>query len=242
VEWDYVTPKQRIGDVHLMDTATSALAAKTLPLINACCLYLGVTLLSDLTNAEGTNIPDHYFLGHPSPYHRHKGLFPYQDKTSWRRLLKLFLLSTRNKRLKRPLGRWLKTGEDLHFGWKALADPVTDMVYIRFETKFEVYRMENTVITYNSTTVDETPRYSVPIDVDFTGEHLTRHDFIPRTVSPRHTFENIIADLPDWEVELLEQHVITEFSVWEMTAQWRDTEKVVGTSDGSVATLRGSYG
>jgi hypothetical protein len=56
----YCIPHQRQGDYHLMDKANynTAFTDRELHELNCCRLYLGVTLLSDICNTQGTQSKD----------------------------------------------------------------------------------------------------------------------------------------------------------------------------------------
>ena len=47
--------------------------------LNTCQLYLGVTLLSDITMANGGGLAPFAFVGQKSSFSKVNGLLPYQD-------------------------------------------------------------------------------------------------------------------------------------------------------------------
>ena len=76
---DFVAPLQRENDCYLMDSVVNGPFDTTeKKLINACQLYLGVTLLSDTTNAAGTEIRKEIINGTIPTIDTFKGSIPYQ--------------------------------------------------------------------------------------------------------------------------------------------------------------------
>jgi hypothetical protein len=113
---------QRENDIFLMDAAQDFCIKDTsFMTLNACRLYLGVTLLSDITTPSGTTLQEGIMDGIKPIIHVHKGLMPYQERPGetswkqWRNFLKTFL--SEDQTLAEPLRRWYNTGENTHRQW-----------------------------------------------------------------------------------------------------------------------------
>ena len=99
-----------------MDAATNGMFKNSdIKLVNACRLFLGITMLSDIVTAEGTEIRPEIWQGKKKVLDQHKGLIPYQSKpypkawSLWRKLLQQFTNGNTNV-LNVGLGRWFVTG------------------------------------------------------------------------------------------------------------------------------------
>jgi hypothetical protein len=108
-------------------------------LFNACRLYLGVTLLSDITSSSGTFIHRTYQQGIRPTTHNPKTIFPYQNNPNaaswriWRRGLAL-LTHPASLLLQHPLSHWLITGDKTYRRWRSYIDPSTKEVFLRGTT------------------------------------------------------------------------------------------------------------
>jgi len=140
---NFVPELQRENDCFLMTQAGLLSFSPTqMLLLNACRLYLGVTFLSDITNAQGTEIRIEILQGKVPKFDSHRGLIPYQNVPSqkawrlWRRLIHTFTLD-KTSFLTTDLGRWFVTGDNTFRKWRYYEYETA--VYIRKENKFEQY-------------------------------------------------------------------------------------------------------
>ena len=85
LERSFVPKPQRVNDSFLMDDAiVGSWKVGEIKRINACRLFLGVTLVSDIASIDGTTIYLNFRSNIPST--SHKGQLPYQDcpnTTTW---------------------------------------------------------------------------------------------------------------------------------------------------------------
>ena len=108
-----VTPLQCEHHWFLMDIALDLYSKPSdLQHLNACRLYLQVTLLSDITTADGKSIQSEVMLSHRPLSNSANELFPYQSSpgtTGWNLWHAFLTHLTRSptQALIQPLGRWL---------------------------------------------------------------------------------------------------------------------------------------
>ena len=139
------TPLQCKHDWFLMDIALDQNSKPTiLQHLNMCRLHLQVTLLSDITMADGKFIRSKITQSHRPLSNSAKELFPYQpspDTASWNIWHAFLLQLTRAPAysLIQPLRRWLHPSHALLHKWQAYIDLSTDIIYLRKQDIFEVY-------------------------------------------------------------------------------------------------------
>ena len=114
---DFVPPMQRENDRMIMDEVVIGKFTPTeVKYVNACRLYLGVTFLSDTSNAAGTEIRAEIVQGKRPLFDTFKGLNSYQANPSekawscWRRALRLYTMESTHS-FTTNLGRWNITGD-----------------------------------------------------------------------------------------------------------------------------------
>jgi hypothetical protein len=68
LEKTHVAPIQRESDTHIMDWVVnySNFGPADIKAVNYCRLYFNVVTVSDITNAQGTHIDEHYWSGKDS--------------------------------------------------------------------------------------------------------------------------------------------------------------------------------
>ena len=101
---------QRVHDEFIMDhVVTGIFKRNEIQMINACRIYKGVTLLSDMVTMDGKSIAAD-MLTNLRPNNTNKGLLPYQNIPNakawklWKKVLLLFCIT--ETELKQPLGAW----------------------------------------------------------------------------------------------------------------------------------------
>ena len=210
-----VTPLQHEQDWFLMDITLDLYSKPSnLQRLNACRLYLQVTLLSDITTGDGKFIRSEVKQSHRPLSNSATELFPYQSSPNtagWNLWYTFLTHLTRSPAhaLIQPLGRWLHPSHALIHKWQSYIDPSTNIVYLRKQDTFEVYETLPTTPNYEYTriTVSSPLSHSVPIDLDLLGSQITRSIAIPTlptlVVPPPTTFETYLQSLDQWEYQLL---------------------------------------
>ena len=252
---NYIPELQRENDLFLMDVALKEkYKPNQIKLINACRIYKGVTLLSDVVNAKGNKIRED-MMNQEKPQDDHKGLMPYQDLPStnawelWKRLLHTFTYH-KSERLTSPMGRWFVSGELCHRQWRSYHCQKDDIVFIWKNKEYEIYTKNNNEFIYSKTTVKQIPSSCVPVDLDLSQPRITRRS--SSTVYPKFAtcnptnFESYIATLPTWEQALLQniefQEDIFQFSEYLQSSTDTPGIWIYATSDGSAPEFIGSFG
>ena len=122
---------QCTNDVSLMDSFMMHLPhlpPKTLKRLNACCIFLQVITLADITDGSGTHILPSSLQGIRHNDMRSSYMWPHQIRPSpeawrvWRKTLcTQFCTTSASNRLLRPLGIWQHNGP-LHQKWTFFVD------------------------------------------------------------------------------------------------------------------------
>ena len=252
---------QRDNDCFLMDQAISAgFTGKDLRLLNACRLFLGVVLLSDIATLDGKHISPNAINGIKSTVSEPKGLLPYQSKPGpqswalWRRFLRTFTGPGRtNSTLSTSLGRWLHTGTSTHRLWHQYLSKATSELFVWTDTGlFQRYIYHVSVFLPTNSTVPTIPSASIPVA---TRQHAAgslvllgySHAITPPPTSPPTDFGAYLGKLPDWERVLLSDSVLfTDFEALKIllqgTADADSDLELYLCSDGSAPMFCGSFG
>ena len=137
VEHPGIIPSQRQNDVFLMDIviASGKFANHEIRRINYCRLYFNVTLISDITTANGLALRSEIYNG-KSTMDRHSTTHQvYQEKpadalswTLWRKACNLLIHHRQTKKLLQPLGDWTVHCQSLH-QQHYLYSPTTTSIY-----------------------------------------------------------------------------------------------------------------
>jgi hypothetical protein len=132
---------------HIMDWVVnySNFGPADIKAVNYCRLYFNVVTVSDITNAQGTHIDEHYWSGKDSEIRNHTTWHKrLQDKPAsakswglWRKALHLFAHG--NRQLDNPLGKWLYTPENQRMAWPFYYDPIGSTFYRRNNETFLAY-------------------------------------------------------------------------------------------------------
>ena len=156
---------QREHDQFIMDIALDLYSKPSdLQHLNTCRLHLQVTLLSDITTADGKFIRPEVLRFHRPLSNSTKDLYPYQpspdsaSRTLWRAFLLCFTRAPTYS-LIQPLGCWLHPSHTQPRKWQAYTDLHTGTVYLRKQDIFEVYETlpPNVHYEYTCTTVSPPP-------------------------------------------------------------------------------------
>ena len=176
-----VTPLQREHDWFLMDIALDLYSKPSdLQHLNACRLYLQVTLLSNITTSDGKFIQSEVMQSHRPHSNSANELFSYQsspDTAGWTlgHAFLTHLTQSPTHALIQPLGRWLHSSHALVCKWQSYIDVSTNIVYLRKQDTFEVYETLPITLNYEYTqiTVSSPPSHSIPVDLDLSGHQVT---------------------------------------------------------------------
>ena len=180
---DFIPQLQRTNDKFLMDKSiTGIFTDLELQLVNACRLYLGVTLLSDITNPKGDLVKSFALQGLAPSTSTEKGLRPYQERPStcawtlWQKLLEQFTtLSFRGLTLETPLGKWLVTGPNTHRLWKEYLVPSEAMLYRTNNNGYTLCMYVHSSFVPTTLTTQQLPTTAIPVRPFLTpsGIHVT---------------------------------------------------------------------
>jgi hypothetical protein len=264
-----MSPKmyQRFNDEYIMDAAIRLKFKKNqLQQINRCRLYLRCTTISDICNANGTEVTDDAIecnneaiiicdnswpcQTRPGPNHR----------TTWKTFIRCLCKSTplKSKRVSRvleqPLGHWL---ENVQIRRKksdyVFIDPVKNDVYIRHEqswSKGNICQQRKYWTYHNLIGVEEIESATSLIPAEVVNESKQRINWSQRcNVKTRN---DSIYKESDWEIykksiPIWEKHVLQNIEFMD------DEEKILEilsneectiycVSDGGVEGSLGSYG
>jgi hypothetical protein len=258
----YTTFPQRRRDEHLMDIAIQSMcfSDKELALLNYCRLYLRVTLVSDISNAQGTHINPEVWWGDRSTLPKPTSTYPRQSRPEakswiqWRSLLRLIThmsdLQVITGTLLHPLGEWQHS--ELHRKWPALYDRRHFCYVLRDGVYWQYALRRNTLQFYHGVPQPgwhPTPHRHVPVDVLSVNDSLTVISHLPAPLisSPSihiaETFPDFIDTLPPWENELL-QFVALRLSPFALLHHLSNQleEAVLAVSDGSHVHDRIAFG
>ena len=238
---------QRDSDVFLMVKAMSLYSsAAALARINRCRLFLRATFLSDITNSQGTSIPDSVWnLQRPllHPWH-----WPVQPRpgpkhvATWRSFLR-DLCRDSSHTLKRPLGPWIRS-PDRH--WPYYFDPSTLTVYRR-PTKSHPTWLQAPCVRlrrsfYLTSPLSPCPDPSLsqlsPSDVHHRTALCSPFSAPPPSPVESDAWHNYVAHLPAWEADLLPPSSPTPL----LDCLLSPARPLTIVSDGSNVDLHGTYG
>lgn len=175
-------PPQRHGDLHLMEHFLMVTKSTSiLRQLNACRLYLQVTLLSEITSPDGLQLERNWYNGELPQLPHSKLLFPIQpkpNKTAWSHWKKSLstLTSTNSLDLRFKLRQWTKSGPDLSTYWPAVYDSPHNILYIRTpEHCYEIYHpITPKSLRFDTTgqTTDIISRHALPATTINIANHI----------------------------------------------------------------------
>jgi hypothetical protein len=136
---------QRVGDRFIMDDVAALPGIKKIEMVyvQRVRLFLGVTMLADITNSAGTSLCEWAMNVEPNP--RPSMLrFPRQDRpraanvlATWRRIIRLCYSPSSTLAIERPLGPW-KKGCITQI-WNSVIDTATGLVHIYMNHRVYTY-------------------------------------------------------------------------------------------------------
>lgn len=250
----FVTELQRENDQFIMDWIHehwSQFTDTEVQKIQACRLYQGVTLLSDITNLAGTQIWAGVLWGVQPEENTFKGLMPYQDKpleSSWklgRKVLAAFTTSPRSPILRTPLENWLVDGNNMYREWNIYKEHDAPFAYVRKYHQFQLFeQVQHNVFDDTMILVPKLPKHTTPVEAWFQDGHLVittpTHSSLPIEIEEPILFLDYIQTLELWERELVRD---IQFSgdVYTFVTSMQHAPTVYCTSECSAPNFIGSF-
>ena len=249
----FIPPRQRVNDVFIMDIALEMGRFKPVELrrINYCRLYLGVTLLSEITTAGGNRLEPSMYWGNPpahistATYHKVTQSNPNAKAwKAWRKLL--HLIAHRHSLLLKHdyLGSWLVPLEKQTRQWPVLYDPESNEMFCQSNHGWTAHEMlhydyDKTPATH----VEVPPPTAVPCDFSSNQYTIRMHRYEKREIqqqpAPSPTIQGRVTQLEEWEQQLLTglEFKVPEHEVWNAI----NNNQCIFASDGSAPPLKGSF-
>lgn len=166
----HVVPLQRKHDLHHMDFFIWKSLPRDLCRLNTCHLFLGVTLLSNITCPCGRYIYQDSIIGRKDVIPSSRMLYLYQDSpnsASWKLWAKALapLLHPRTLSLRQPLTRWIVTGGESIRKWPVFIHTNHSGVYIPNNADFSVHPLSHRTVHYNiSYITSHLPSCAIPAE------------------------------------------------------------------------------
>ena len=223
--------------------------------LNQCQLYLQVTLLSEITSANGLSLLPNFVQGNKHPGRRSTLTWPRQDRpthTAWRewksRLAQIYCKSRRGLTLRHALKQW-HTSSPQYQEWDDHYDHATDTIYRRDPTMDIIIRHDripNTQAFYQyGSMVSARPVSATPAQIRQCPTMLQiaahRHRNIPPNQrSQPSTLQSRLLQLDPSEQQLVGTHL----QMPHHEASFKQdllNGKVHSGSDGSVKSLQASH-
>lgn len=138
--------------------------------LNTCHLFLGVTLLSNITCPCGRYIYQDSIIGRKDVIPSSRMLYLYQDSpnsASWKLWAKALapLLHPRTLSLRQPLTRWIVTGGESIRKWPVFIHTNHSGVYIPNNADFSVHPLSHRTVHYNiSYITSHLPSCAIPAE------------------------------------------------------------------------------
>ena len=260
----YIPPLQRERDQHIMDVVlqSNKFQPQQIRFVNYCRLYLRVITVSDISNANGTDILTGMYQGqvtsintNTSWNHVHQQRPGPRAWAQWRRACRL-ICSGSQLHLTTHLGGWVTPISNLRTQWKYWHCTTLDLLYHNQPdgTYCSYPRMHYDFDSDEFTAGVDLPPTAVPVDVQIPAPGLLR-------MQPHHNHWSLpgpdpeapgpdpdepeplaeyIGTLPAWETQLL-QHLTLQVDQLSLFAILQQEPFIVG-SDGSQKGHRASFG
>ena len=240
-------PIQRERDFHLMDAFIQhpAIPSTNIPILQKCRLYVRATRMSDICTAGGQQIQERAWNGQPSTDRavpNWVGTIPptANEVATWQDALRIIALVpfTETRRLRIPLGQWLKPEIPQWTWWKHMGD---DLLYERTADGWKMWRRFPSQGNYAKYTAPEavhgTPTGALPASVTIDELHSivtvrTTGIIRPQQQPPHCTVLQQIAKLDDDVKWAIQSPTIT--GSIESLAREIEAGTVVAVSDGSL--------
>lgn len=228
-------------------------------------LHFQVTTLADICNAAGKRVLKRYLerpKGKPSTSPRSTKLnWPYQEEPGpegfrvWMHALKTCFGMTNDGKLQTPLGQWHTSPTKSHSKWQQYYDPESNKLFSRSQDGFQVFLPEmhrpNTsrypADPASSIPFGDIPQTCIPVESEVTknGSQTVVHGQCisqpTNTTVPPSNFTEYIAQLPEWESDLLRHIEISNLTSLKASLE-SATETLQIASDGGLREDTGSYG
>ena len=207
---------QRQYDRHIMDMvlANSKWKPTHIKRINWCRLYLNVTTLSDITNAQGNQIDPAIYTGDlDSIQARCTWQCVYQKKLDnsswkiWRQFCRSFTTSAPHRRynLIQPLGDWLVPASQMRRQWLYWHDPILSHLYKKHPQHYTLHlQLTHDFDNEPSGQCSVIPASALPVDVTTYAHtwkvhrHYIQWQLPPQVATPTQ-IQDLIPHLPPWE-------------------------------------------
>ena len=256
---------ERVGDFHIMDAAirSSLFRPADLKLLNYCRLYLHVTTVSELFDADGLYVLPHIYQCFREPWFNPSQFITLQRRPSahqiryqWQRLLRQWIKDDGSIAESLYLGQWLTTPNLFRRRRSTYYLPVPQPTLQHWhDGKYWEYRLHacDPSIFIRIRPQEWIPTSdSIPVTVELLDESRLRlsHFFSPIRPTIDHPrifydFEHYIATLPSWEQNIL-SGVQLFFSpdeiVIHIQSATRPASKTQIVSDGSQQHTSMSFG
>ena len=253
LEATFLPKLQRENDRFLMDLVLESmtLTPMELQMLNACRMYLGVTLLSDIVTPDGKKLSLFTTEYRHDNFSTHHGLIPYQTKPSsrawnqWHKLLELLRQPSSPFLLATPLGRWLVPGHETYRHWKYLVDCPSCTLYVSEQEGYRHYWYQHPLFLPTSQMSPKPPPTAVPAHVIQNGPGFflspCRPQQLPPTPSSPNSFLEYTASLARWDQQLLSQldFLCPTAAIHHV---FQTTNRLLFCSDGSAALFTGKFG
>jgi hypothetical protein len=214
---------ERVGDFHIMDVAIKSglFQPADLKILNYCRLYLHVTTVSELFDADGLYILPHIFQCHREPWFSPSKFITLQRRPSehqirykWQRLLRQWMKDDGSIANSIYLGQWLSPPDKLRRRRSTYyirsVPPTLHHWYQGVYWEYRKHACDPSIFIRIQPTQESHQFDSLPVTAEILDDHRLRLSpfFSPirqPTALPRvyHDFDQYIATLPAWEQNVL---------------------------------------
>jgi hypothetical protein len=231
--------------------------------INNWRLYFKVLVLSDILNADGTQIIPIYLTFPTSeapPSHPERESLrqlPNQGKASERRFTywKIYVMKVANcdarGRVNKRLVNWTIPSNRSNNKWYSYMDTTNVFIYNASKAEFDISspttnRRSSGTYQVKNTSTRDIPSNSYPITVTHDRNLIkimhvcSKVSVTPSRIPTAQTFEQYLDKQQLWEQRLLSMWWTVHLD--DLKAYLRDTDEIIMVSDGGMISSKGSYG